>query len=102
MLNPKLLVVTGDMASMGLVNQLPLDYEPIAGDVTEAFEETMLRFYEKTYVHTDKPYYYPGERIWFKAYMNYYYQPWRDSLSKTLYVELINPEKEIVLRKQYE
>jgi hypothetical protein len=99
MLNAKILVVTGDMASMGLVNQLPLDYEPIAGDVTEAFEETMLRFYEKTYVHTDKPYYYPGERIWFKAYMNYYYQPWRDSLSKTLYVELINPEKEIVLEK---
>lgn len=99
MLNPKVLVAEGNMAGQGLANQLPNDYLPIVGDVTEAFEETMLRFYEKTYVHTDKPYYYPGERIWFKAYMNYYYQPWRDSLSKTLYVELINPKKEIVMEK---
>lgn len=99
MINPKVLIVEGDMAKMGLANQLPLDHQPIAGDVAEAYAETMRRFYEKTYVHTDKPYYYPGERIWFKVYMNYYYQPWRDSLSKTLYVELINPEKEIVMEK---
>jgi len=99
MINPKVLIMEGDMAKMELANQVPLDYQLIAGDVEEAYAETMRRFYEKTYVHTDKPYYYPGERIWFKAYMNYYYQPWRDSLSKTVYVELINPEKEIVMEK---
>ncbi len=65
-------------------------------DGTEIFAN---RVFEKVYVQTDKPYYYPGERIWFKAYMNYFYQPARDSLSKTLYVELINASREIVLKK---
>ncbi len=50
---------------------------------------------EKVYVQTDKPYYYPGERIWLKAYMNYRAPFWRDSLSKVLYAELINPEGKI-------
>jgi hypothetical protein len=98
-INSKALVVKGQLIKPGLADQLPLDYLPVAGNVDDAYAETMKRFYEKIYIHTDKPYYYPGESIWFKTYLNYYYQPWKDSLSKTLYAELIGPNKKIIMEK---
>lgn len=98
LLDEESLIVEGVMADK-LLQKLPLDYVPIEGDVEEAYRETLFRFYEKVYVHTDKPYYYQGEPMWFKAYLSYYYPAWRDSLSKVLYVELISPRKEIILEK---
>ncbi|MCB0489771.1 MAG: carboxypeptidase regulatory-like domain-containing protein [Cyclobacteriaceae bacterium] len=95
LLNGDQLKVSGPMAT----HRLPFDYEPIEGDIGEVFAELMKRYYEKVYVHTDKPYYYQGEPMWFKAYVNYYDLSLRDSLSKVLYVELISPEKEIVMEK---
>lgn len=60
-------------------------------------ERSSLRLLqEKVYLHTDKPYYYPGEVIWFKAYFSYSSPAVKDSLSKVLYVELINSENEII------
>lgn len=51
---------------------------------------------EKVYVHTDKPYYALGEKIWFKAYVvdgmhHQFLVP-----SKNLQVDLVNPAGEIV------
>lgn len=64
-----------------------------------ANEKSSLRFLqEKVYLQTDKPYYYPGEIIWFKAYFSYTSPALKDSLSKVLYVELINSDNEIVNR----
>lgn len=51
---------------------------------------------EKVYLHTDKPYYYPGEIVWFKAYLTYGLPAVKDSLSRLLYVELIDQNKNIV------
>lgn len=98
-LNPKLFKIEGAMLKSGLADQLPDDYKYIDGDVKERFTEALGKLYEKVYVHTDKSYYYPGEAMWFKAYLNYNYLPWRDSLSKVLYIELINPQEKIVLEK---
>jgi len=97
-LNSKALIVEGEMVK-GLTYRLPNDYQPIAGNVEDAYSQTLEKFYEKIYVHTDKPYYYPGEAMWFKGYINYKEPAWRDSLSKVVYVELINPKKEIALTK---
>ncbi len=99
LLNPRALTMEGAMTIKGLAWQLPLDYQPIAGDVEDAYAQTLERFYEKIYVRTDKPYYYPGEPMWFKGYIHYQEPNWRDSLSSVMYVELINPEKEITLTK---
>jgi len=99
MMNSKSLDVQGDMSDVTFADQLPIDYEPIAGDVKDVYAQAIERFYEKVYVHTDKPYYYPGEPMWFKGYINYKEPLWRDSLSKVMYVELINPKKEIALTK---
>ena len=37
--------------------------------------------------------------MWFKGYINYKEPTWRDSLSEVIYVELINPKKELRLAK---
>ncbi len=98
-LRPEEVIVSGDLSYSRVGNMLPLDYKP-----HRAYEERdkilMENFWEQIYVHTDKGYYYPGERIWFKGYLNYARPAWRDSLSSTVYVELIDrQEKKIVLSK---
>lgn len=96
---PEEVIVSGDLSYSRVGNMLPLDYK-----AHRAYEESNKilteNFWEQIYVHTDKPYYYPGERIWFKGYLNYARPVWRDSLSSTLYVELVDrQEKKIVLSK---
>jgi hypothetical protein len=51
---------------------------------------------EKAYVHLDKPYYYPGDTIWFKAYIRYSNLNYSDSLSKVLYTELLDPKGAVI------
>jgi alpha-2-macroglobulin-like protein len=58
--------------------------------------------WEKAYLHIDKPFYKPGEDIWFKVYLtdgtNFKPSP----VSDIIYVELVNPkgsvEKQLTLR----
>src|SRR5690606_19033770 len=52
---------------------------------------------EKVYLHLDKPYYSIGEQIWFKAYLTIGNYNMLSTLSKILYVELINPNDEVSL-----
>lgn len=53
---------------------------------------------EKIYLHTDKDYYTLGENIWFKGYLvNGENKP--DTLSKIVYAELINEEKEVIQQR---
>jgi len=97
--NPSDVVVSGDMSASRVANMLPLDYKPeqIAGGVDKI---NFSMYQEQIYVHTDKPYYYPGETIWYKGYVNYATPAWRDSLSQTVYVELIDRKlKSIVISK---
>jgi hypothetical protein len=98
-LRPEEVTVSGDLSDSRVANLLPLDYKPNRGheEVTKKLEEN---FWEQISIHTDKPYYYPGERIWFKGYVNYARPAWRDSLSRTVYVELVDrDQKMIVLSK---
>ena len=101
LINPKLLTLKGSMSNHGLENQLPLDYLPIAGDIESSFAEALKRFYEKIYIQTDKPYYYPGEPLWFKAYINYYHTAWRDSLSDVLHVEVIDSARKVLMQHMF-
>jgi hypothetical protein len=98
LINARVVTLDGSMKRTGLSSQLPLDYKPI-GDIESTFAEALRYFYEKVYVQTDKPYYYPGEPLWFKAYINYYQLSWRDSLSDVLYVELLSSKKKAILEK---
>lgn len=55
---------------------------------------------EKVYLHFDNTSYYQGENIWFKAYVVTAEQNALTRLSKTLYVELLTPEGNIVESKK--
>lgn len=55
---------------------------------------------EKTYIHTDRPFYFPGETIWFKTYVTNVKQE-ASSLSEVAYVELLSPEGSILKTNDY-
>lgn len=86
-------ITSGDMNEERVAHMLPTNYKPGA---SISYAEPPPLLYENVYLHTDKPYYYPGETIWFKAYMRYADVYLYDSLSKVLYVELINDQRKIV------
>ena len=52
---------------------------------------------EKVWLHVDRDNYLAGETAWFKAYLYSDYQP--DTISTSLYVELLN-ESSIILSRQ--
>ena len=47
---------------------------------------------EKVYLHTDKPFYYPGEDIWLSGYLQAVGETSPEKLSDVAYVELLNPK----------
>ena len=97
-LNPADVVISGAMSTDRVARMLPIDYKPnLIPKISE--EVSLSHFQENIYVHTDKPYYYPGEAMWFKGYINYGTPLWRDSLSRTVYVELINPKDKVIKSK---
>jgi hypothetical protein len=102
-INPTDVTVSGDMSTARVSRMLPLDYKPTdVIPVRESDKELLQPFKERIYVHTDKPYYYSGEPLWFKGYVKYTNPSWRDSLSRTVYLELINAERKIVASKTLE
>lgn len=54
---------------------------------------------EKIYLHFDNTSYYQGDDIWFKCYLVNSNLRQADNLSKTVYVELLNPGGEIIDKK---
>ncbi len=96
-LNPAEVTVAGDMNNDRVAHLLPIDYIPQDAELREQKEALLPFLEEKFYVHTDKPYYYPGENIWFKGYVNYREPAMRDSLSRTVYVELVNSQSKEIL-----
>lgn len=52
---------------------------------------------EKVYLHTDRENYIAGESVWFKAYLSADFYP--DTISTTLYVELLSDSSKTIDRK---
>ncbi len=94
--NPGDVTVSGALSADRVAQLLPLDYLPEESLLRQQKEDLLPFLEEKIYVHTDKPYYYPGESIWFKGYVNYRAPALMDSLSKTVYVELLDREHQVV------
>jgi TonB-dependent SusC/RagA subfamily outer membrane receptor len=55
---------------------------------------------EKVYLHTDRPYYASGEDIWFNAYIVNQATHVPSDFSDVLYVDLISPEGDILVKKR--
>ena len=56
--------------------------------------------YEKLYIHTDKPFYGAGEKIWFKGYLVNAHNHLDNSQSNFIITELIDQSDSIVTRKK--
>jgi hypothetical protein len=56
---------------------------------------------EKVYLHFDNTAYFLGETIWFKAYLAQVNRNSLSQISKTLYVELLSPEGNVIETKKF-
>lgn len=56
---------------------------------------------EKVYLHFDNTVYFLGETIWFKAYLAQVNRNSLSQISKTLYVELLSPEGNVIETKKF-
>ncbi|MBY0435572.1 MAG: TonB-dependent receptor, partial [Cyclobacteriaceae bacterium] len=107
LLNPKDILVSGYLSQFRVSNLLPSDYDPKADAMLIEEPSTRLstdryqRLQEKIYLHTNKAFYYPGDVIWWKAYMSYSNWELRDSLSRVIYVEVISPDRKVVVHNQF-
>lgn len=98
--NPPAVELIGYMSEARVAQLLPEDYTPDNVKAPDALApEKSVSVTERIYLHTDKDYYYPGEVLWFKGYMNYGDQPGIDSMSRVGYVELIDSTRKILVRK---
>lgn len=96
-LNPKELIISGDMSTGRVAMMLPLDYVRGKLITIPSFETlSAKRLQEKIYVSTDKPYYYAGETIWLSAFLKYRSSGAMDTLSKVLYVDLLDKNRVII------
>jgi hypothetical protein len=95
-LNVKDLILSGDMDYLKVSGILPTDYDP-GSSANEAYFLKFEKppFAEKVHLHTDRTAYFEGDKIWYKAYLNYTSFAAKDSASKVLYVQLIKPNQEI-------
>jgi hypothetical protein len=99
--NNNLVVTSGDLNQHRIASMLPLNYSPGSFVVVNYLTKRNIakRLQERTIVQTDKSIYYPGENIWFKTHVNYANQSVRDSLSRVLYVDLVDDRTEIIQSK---
>lgn len=104
LLNPTQLVLSGYLSRQRMARILPLDFEPDRKFVTEQAQQEVItspairfnRLREKVWVTTNKPYFYPGETAWIGGRMLYQDQTLADSLSRVLYVDLINSNSDVI------
>lgn len=101
-LNPQDLVFSGDMDLKRISNLLPMDYNSQKAIQLQDLAKTAKNYQEKVYLHTDKPYYYAGDQVFFKGYFAYGNPYLRDELSKVLHVELISGERDLVIEKKFQ
>lgn len=101
-MNPQDLVFSGDMDRNRISNLLPLDYNAEKSIKLQDLAKTAKNYQEKVYLHTDKPYYYAGDQVFFKGYFAYGNSYLRDELSKILHVEVISSERDLVIEKKFQ
>lgn len=68
----------------------------VAAQQTPASRSTNKLLFEKTYIHTDRDWYTPGDTLWFKSYLVDAANNKLSSTSSNLHVELISPQNKII------
>lgn len=94
---------SGAMSDMRVSDWLPQNYQPSSTSSAMNGPSVVTKdLREKIYVHTDRSYYYHDETIWLKGYVNYAVPILRDTLSRAVYVELVDEySKSVAVIKRY-
>jgi len=83
----------------GLIASLFGQNVPVIDSVVKNMDKQLLVFpHEKIYLHTDKPYYIAGEKIFFRAFLLDALSNKAAEQSHFVYIELINPADSVVKR----
>ncbi len=108
---PSQVILSGYMGRQRMGRFLPHDYEPSKSldgyRYLSEVDSSQMRFSrwnnlrEKPYFSTNKPYYYPGETVWLGGQMLYQNTNMSDSLSRVLYVDLMNKDAELIQSEAY-
>jgi hypothetical protein len=104
LINPTQLVLSGYLSRQRVARNLPLDFEPSENFIAEQLQTEVItspalklnRLREKAWLTTNKPYFYPGETVWIGGRMLYQEPALADSLSRVVYVDLVNSKAELI------
>ncbi|MDI1323319.1 MAG: carboxypeptidase-like regulatory domain-containing protein [Algoriphagus sp.] len=104
LINPTQLVLSGYLGRQRVARILPSDFEPQGYFLSQGAQQEVVsspairlnRLREKAWLATNKPYFYPGETAWVGGRMLYQEQALSDTLSRVVYVDLVNSDAEIV------
>lgn len=105
--DPTQLILSGRMGRQRVGRSLPYDFVPdlrfknLVAEVDSgrrAFNQ-WNRLREKPYLTTNKDFYYPGEGVWLGGRMIYQNPFLSDSLSRVLYVDLLDEKSTLVLQE---
>lgn len=104
LLDPKQLVRSGNMGRERVARFVPFDFmpeemeNPLMAEVTlQRVEEVKwTNLMERPHLSLNKSVYHPGEMMWLQAQMLYQNSLFADTLSRTLYVDLVNDRLETV------
>ena len=104
LLDPKQLVRSGNMGRERVARFVPFDFmpeemeNPLMAEVTlqKVDEVKWTNLMERPHLSLNKSVYHPGEMMWLQAQMLYQNSLFSDTLSRTLYVDLVNDRLETV------
>lgn len=104
LINPTQLVLSGYLGRQRVARILPLDFETEGKFLAQQVQQEVVsnpairfnRLREKAWLSLNKPYFYPGETAWIGGRMLFQDQAWADTLSRVIYVDLINSKAEII------
>lgn len=108
-IHPTQVVLSGYIGRPRMGRSLPHDFTPentfenLAPEVitAQSGKSKWDNLREKPYITTNKPYYYPGETVWFGGPMLYQNSLIQDSLSRVLHVDLLNAKSELIQSEIY-
>ena len=110
LINPTQLVLSGYIGRQRLARSLPLDFVPNENfssliEDLQMFQSRYIRLNilrEKAWLTANKPYFHPGETMWLGGKMLYQNSGKSDSLSRVLYVDLVDDKFQKVREETFQ
>ncbi|WP_157963152.1 carboxypeptidase regulatory-like domain-containing protein [Algoriphagus litoralis] len=99
--NAEELLLTGAFTEMNPIDGIPTNFNADKLIKLANLEKTAETMQERIFVHTDRRHYWPGEMLYFKAYLNYGNPLMAEELSKVLHVELLDSGGYVLMHRVF-